>query len=107
MGEWGADLSNARPRPGLAIIPAEDQYTGGEALTRRTAQRAGAQVVVLEGLGHWWMCQDPARGASALRSLLESRSAEPEAGHAPCHGMPSPLLGVYRSSGNLCRTFTN
>jgi pimeloyl-ACP methyl ester carboxylesterase len=72
MAEWGADLTPLRSRPGLVIIATEDHYTGGETLARRTAERAGAQVTVLEGLGHWWMCQDPRRGAAALRAFLET-----------------------------------
>jgi pimeloyl-ACP methyl ester carboxylesterase len=70
MAEWGADLSKARSRPGLVIIPTQDQYTGGPDLARRTAVRAGAQVEVLDGLGHWWMCEDPRRGAAVLASFV-------------------------------------
>jgi pimeloyl-ACP methyl ester carboxylesterase len=70
MSEWGAELANALQRPGLVIIPTEDHYTGGEALARRSAERAGAKVAVLSGLGHWWMCQDPKRGASVLAEFL-------------------------------------
>jgi len=70
MAEWAADLSAVRSRPGLVIIATEDHYTGGEVLARRTAVRAGAQVAMLTGLGHWWMCQDPQRGADALRSFV-------------------------------------
>jgi len=70
MSGWGAELANARQRPGLVIIPTEDSYTGGEALARRSAQRAGAQVALLSGLGHWWMCQDPKRGALVLGEFL-------------------------------------
>jgi pimeloyl-ACP methyl ester carboxylesterase len=72
MATWGADLSNARSRPGLVIIATEDHYTGGEVLARRTAERAGATVALLDGLGHWWMCQDPTRGAEAIRSFVTS-----------------------------------
>jgi hypothetical protein len=72
MAEWGADLDRARSRPGLVIIPTEDHFTGGEALARRTAERVGAKVTVLDGLGHWWMCQDPKRGAEAISSFLAS-----------------------------------
>jgi pimeloyl-ACP methyl ester carboxylesterase len=72
MAEWGADLDRARSRPGLVIIPTEDHFTGGEALARRTAERVGAKVTVLDGLGHWWMCQDPKRGAEAIASFLAS-----------------------------------
>ena len=39
-------------------------------LARRTAERWGAEVAVLEGLGHWWMMQDPAAGAAMLRTFL-------------------------------------
>jgi pimeloyl-ACP methyl ester carboxylesterase len=72
MAEWGAALEPLRSRPGLVIIPTEDHYTGGETLARRTAERVGAQVAVLSGLGHWWMCQDPARGAETLGAFLSS-----------------------------------
>jgi pimeloyl-ACP methyl ester carboxylesterase len=72
MAEWGADLSNLRAKPGLVIIATEDHFTGGETLARRTAERAGAQVAVLDGLGHWWMCQDPKRGAEAIGSFVAS-----------------------------------
>jgi pimeloyl-ACP methyl ester carboxylesterase len=70
MAEWGADLSLARSRPGLVIIPSDDHFTGGEVLARRTAERAGADVEVLSGLGHWWVCQDPERGAAVLDAFL-------------------------------------
>lgn len=71
MAEWGANLDGLRQRPGLVIIATEDHYTGGETLARRTAERAGAQVALLEGLGHWWMCQDPKRGATAIRAFVD------------------------------------
>jgi pimeloyl-ACP methyl ester carboxylesterase len=70
MAEWGIDLAGLRSRPGLVLIPTEDHFTGGEVLARRTAERAGAQVALLTGLGHWWMCQDPQRGAAALSSFI-------------------------------------
>jgi pimeloyl-ACP methyl ester carboxylesterase len=72
LAEWGADLTKARSRPGLVIIATEDHFTGGEAPARRTAERAGAQVALLDGLGHWWMCQDPKRGVAAIRSFVDS-----------------------------------
>jgi pimeloyl-ACP methyl ester carboxylesterase len=70
MAHWGEQLDRARARPGLVIIPTDDHYTGGETLARRSADRAGAQVARLDGLGHWWMCQDPTRGAAALGEFL-------------------------------------
>jgi pimeloyl-ACP methyl ester carboxylesterase len=70
MAQWGEQLDRARARPGLVIIPTEDRYTGGETLARRSADRAGARVALLDGLGHWWMCQDPAGGAATLGEFL-------------------------------------
>jgi pimeloyl-ACP methyl ester carboxylesterase len=66
MAEAGRALEKAAARPGLSILATEDTYVGSEAIRRRAAERAGAQTEVLDGLGHWWMLQDPARGAAAL-----------------------------------------
>jgi pimeloyl-ACP methyl ester carboxylesterase len=66
MAELGEQLPAAAERPGLVIVASEDHYVGTEAMARHSAERAGAQVAVLEGLGHWWMLQDPARGAATL-----------------------------------------
>jgi pimeloyl-ACP methyl ester carboxylesterase len=54
----------------LVLLGADDTYTGGELLARRTAARWGSEVVILEGLGHWWMMQDPARAAAALNAFF-------------------------------------
>lgn len=72
MRNWGANLSTAATRPSLVIIPTEDHFTGGEALAKRTAARTGSKVAILQGLGHWWMCQDPAAGAAAVNEFVES-----------------------------------
>jgi pimeloyl-ACP methyl ester carboxylesterase len=64
--ESGRALENAAARPGLSILAAEDTYVGHESIRRRAAERAGAHTEVLDGLGHWWMMEDPARGAAAL-----------------------------------------
>lgn len=71
MSQWADEFAAlaARP-PTLVVIASEDHYTGGEVLARRTAERWGAEVAVLDGLGHWWMLQDPARGAAMLRNFL-------------------------------------
>jgi hypothetical protein len=66
MRTWGEDLTAAATRPGLVIIPTEDAYTGGEVLARRSAARANARVALLQGRGHWWMCEDPRQGATVL-----------------------------------------
>lgn len=66
MAEAGRALENAAARPGLSLLATEDPYIGPDETRRRAAERAGARTEVLEGLGHWWMVQDPARGAAAL-----------------------------------------
>jgi pimeloyl-ACP methyl ester carboxylesterase len=66
MAEAGRGLENARARPGLSLLATEDPYIGSDEIRRRAAERSGAHTEVLNGLGHWWMVQDPARGAEAL-----------------------------------------
>jgi pimeloyl-ACP methyl ester carboxylesterase len=72
MAEAGRDLDAAAARPGLSLLATEDHYVGSEELRRRAADRAGARTEVLDGLGHWWMCQDPARGAAVLTRFWET-----------------------------------
>jgi pimeloyl-ACP methyl ester carboxylesterase len=66
MAELGAHLESAAARPGLAVVAGEDHLVGTDEQQRRAAARAGAQVVALDGLGHWWMTEDPERGARML-----------------------------------------
>ncbi|HKH52184.1 MAG TPA: hypothetical protein VKA77_10380 [Mycobacterium sp.] len=66
VAEMGAELGAAKARPGLAILPTEDHFVGTDEQRRRAARRAGAQIEVLDGLGHWWTTQDPDRAASVL-----------------------------------------
>jgi pimeloyl-ACP methyl ester carboxylesterase len=72
MARLGERLTKAARRPGLVIIPTEDTYTGGERRARWAAERAGAAVAVLPGLGHWWMLEDPQGGARALEQRWSS-----------------------------------
>jgi pimeloyl-ACP methyl ester carboxylesterase len=72
MAEAGRDLANAAARPGLSLLATEDPYIGSLDTRRRAADRAGAHTEVLDGLGHWWMLQDPARGAAALTRFWEA-----------------------------------
>jgi pimeloyl-ACP methyl ester carboxylesterase len=66
MRQLGEDLPSAAARPGLVVVPTEDPYGGTVELRRRAAARAGAEAAVVDGLGHWWMVQDPDRGARVL-----------------------------------------
>jgi pimeloyl-ACP methyl ester carboxylesterase len=72
MAEAGRALENASARPGLSLLATEDPYSGSDEIRRRTAERAGARMEVLDGLGHWWMVQDPALGAAALTRFWET-----------------------------------
>jgi pimeloyl-ACP methyl ester carboxylesterase len=74
MRDLGAGLPRATAKPGLALIATEDSYCGGEALARRSAERAKAKVAVLKGAGHWWMCQQPKQGANAINAFLANLS---------------------------------
>jgi pimeloyl-ACP methyl ester carboxylesterase len=65
--QWGPDFA-AIPAPGLVMIPGEDPFLSA-ASAARAAERAGAEAVALDGLGHWWMLQDPARTAAVLREF--------------------------------------
>lgn len=68
----GLPLERAAARPGLAVLATADHVVGTEEQRRRAAARAGARVAVLDGLGHWWMTHEPARGAAALAGFWAS-----------------------------------
>ena len=70
--EWGPDFRDVSA-PGFAIVPSEDPFLA-EQSARKGAATAGAQIIELNGLGHWWMLQDPARGADVLREAWTSVS---------------------------------
>lgn len=72
MAEAGRALERAAARPGLSLLATEDTYMGSDELRRRSAARAGARTEVLDGLGHWWMVQNPTRGAAALTRFWET-----------------------------------
>lgn len=79
MAELGGDLERAAARPGLCVLATEDHFVGSEEQRRRQAERAGARLAMLDGLGHWWMVEDPARGAAALERFLSAPSGAPSA----------------------------
>ena len=65
--EWGPDFADV-PAPGLVLVPREDPFLVADS-ARAGAERAGASVAELEGVGHWWMLQDPEREAKALQEF--------------------------------------
>jgi pimeloyl-ACP methyl ester carboxylesterase len=68
--EWSRDFRDV-PAPGLVLVPSEDPFLSGS-LARKAASQAGAAVAELDGVGHWWMLQDPAKGAAVLRRFWAS-----------------------------------
>jgi pimeloyl-ACP methyl ester carboxylesterase len=68
--DWGETVGPTAA-PGLLLVPTDDPF-GDEPLMREMAGPLGAQIEVLDGLGHWWMLQDPARAASALSRFWKS-----------------------------------
>jgi pimeloyl-ACP methyl ester carboxylesterase len=52
----------------LVIIPSEEPFMPAVSAAR-AAVRADARTAALDGLGHWWMLQDPARAAAVLREF--------------------------------------
>jgi pimeloyl-ACP methyl ester carboxylesterase len=72
LAEAGRELANAAARPGLSLLATADPYIGSDDSRYRAAERAGARTEVLGGLGHWWMVQDPARGAAVLTRFWET-----------------------------------
>lgn len=72
LAELGRDTERLAARPGLMINAEDDHYVGTDEQAAEMAARAGASVVHLDGVGHWWMCQDPARGAATLQDFWNS-----------------------------------
>jgi pimeloyl-ACP methyl ester carboxylesterase len=62
--------------PGLAIIVPDDPFLSTRQATEG-ALRSGARLVELDGVGHWWMLQDPLRGAAVLEEFWASLDREP------------------------------
>ena len=69
MAEAGRNLGRAAARPGLCVLATEDRLVGSLTERSRTAARAGARTAMLDGLGHWWMVQDPTQAADTLTAF--------------------------------------
>jgi pimeloyl-ACP methyl ester carboxylesterase len=68
--EWAPAFHDI-PKPGCVLLASDDTFIAQD-LSRGAADRAGATVAELEGLGHWWMLQDPARSAATLEEFWAS-----------------------------------
>lgn len=65
--EWGPDFQDIAA-PGCVLVPSDDPFLAAD-MARAGARRSGAIVTEFDGIGHWWMLQDPARAAAALESF--------------------------------------
>jgi pimeloyl-ACP methyl ester carboxylesterase len=65
VSELGARVFAADRPPGLVINATADAYVSTE-LGSEVAARLGARELRLEGLGHWWMTEDPGSAADGL-----------------------------------------
>jgi pimeloyl-ACP methyl ester carboxylesterase len=72
MAEWGKDAEAAAVRPGLALINTEDPFVNDHSLGEEMGRRMGAHVEIMQGMGHWWMLQDPVHGAEVLERFWAS-----------------------------------
>jgi pimeloyl-ACP methyl ester carboxylesterase len=63
-------LAAARP-PALVILASDDPYVSA-ALGAETAAALGAEVLRLDGCGHWWMFEEPGRAADGLVAFWSS-----------------------------------
>jgi pimeloyl-ACP methyl ester carboxylesterase len=68
MAEAGQQLPSAAQRPGLALIAVDDYERASGTLAQHewAAERAGARMAHLAGVGHWWPEETPAPVAEAL-----------------------------------------
>jgi pimeloyl-ACP methyl ester carboxylesterase len=68
--EWSLDFVDVAA-PGMAMVACDDPFLS----TRQAldgALRAGARIAELDGVGHWWMLEDPARSAALLEEFWAS-----------------------------------
>jgi pimeloyl-ACP methyl ester carboxylesterase len=68
--EWAPAVAQIKT-PGLVVLSELDPFVKAD-LWEESARKSGAKVARLEGLGHWWPLQDPARGAKMLREFWSS-----------------------------------
>jgi pimeloyl-ACP methyl ester carboxylesterase len=65
MRELGDQLAAADRRPSLLIHATADPYVPPE-MVFAVAERIGAEIMTLEGLGHWWMFEDSGLAADGF-----------------------------------------
>jgi pimeloyl-ACP methyl ester carboxylesterase len=65
MRDLGDQLAAADRRPALLIHATADAFVPPE-MVFDVAARTGAEIMTLEGLGHWWMFEDPELAADGF-----------------------------------------
>jgi pimeloyl-ACP methyl ester carboxylesterase len=65
MRELGDQLAAADRRPSLLLHATADPYVSPD-MVLPVAERIGAEILTLQGLGHWWMWENPALAADGL-----------------------------------------
>ena len=65
MRELGEAVASAERTPGLIIDATADPYVPS-AMAHDVAAAVGADILTLEGMGHWWMWEGPALVADGL-----------------------------------------
>ena len=70
FGDWGDALAPT-PMPGLVLLATNDGF-GDLSLATAVADSLGARTERLDGLGHWWMLEDPPRVANTLERFWSS-----------------------------------
>jgi pimeloyl-ACP methyl ester carboxylesterase len=68
--EWTGEC-RAIAKPGLALLATSDPFLP-VTNTKNAANRAGARIAELPGLGHWWMLEDPRAAANVLSGFWTS-----------------------------------
>jgi pimeloyl-ACP methyl ester carboxylesterase len=65
--DWGTAVAPTSA-PGLIVSATADTF-GDVTLATEMSARLGAPLHTFDGLGHWWMLQDPAGGAAAFEKF--------------------------------------
>ena len=57
---------------GAVLINTADPFVNDQTLGEEMGHRMGARVEIMQDMGHWWMMQDPKRGAEVLEQFWAS-----------------------------------
>ena len=72
MRELGDQLAAADRRPSLLLHATADPFVAPH-MVFAVAERIGAEILTLEGLGHWWMFENPGLVADGLVTFWSPR----------------------------------